>query len=59
MKRLAASFTIAGRNNGFGKADTRAVTGESVTAYREAMATFAENGGEDPRHPSLLLAPAA
>ena len=44
MKRLAASFTIAGRNNGFGKADTRAVTLASVAAYREAMAGFAEMG---------------
>ena len=44
MKRLAASFTIAGRNNGFGKVDTRAVTRASVAAYREAMAGFAEMG---------------
>ena len=41
LKRMAASFTIAARNNGFGKADTRAVTVESVKAYREAMAGFA------------------
>ena len=44
VKRLAASFTIAGRNNGFGKADTRAVTLASVAAYREAMAGFAQMG---------------
>jgi uncharacterized protein (DUF2252 family) len=44
VKRLAASFTIAGRNNGFGKADTRAVTLASVAAYREAMAGFAQLG---------------
>jgi uncharacterized protein (DUF2252 family) len=44
VKRLAASFTIAGRNNGFGKADTRAVTTAAVTAYREAMASFAAMG---------------
>ena len=44
VKRLAASFTIAGRNNGFGKADTRAVTRASVAAYREAMAGFAQMG---------------
>ena len=44
VKRLAASFTIAGRNNGFGKADTRAVTLGSVAAYREAMAGFAQMG---------------
>jgi uncharacterized protein (DUF2252 family) len=41
---LAASFTIAGRNNGFAKADTRAATLASVAAYREAMAGFAEMG---------------
>jgi uncharacterized protein (DUF2252 family) len=44
VKRMAASFTIAGRNNGFSKADTRMATQRSVTAYREAMATFAEMG---------------
>jgi len=42
VKRMAASFTIAARNNGFAKADTRAVTLASVTSYREAMASFAE-----------------
>ena len=41
VKRLAASFTIAARNNGFAKADVRAVTMTSVAAYREAMADFA------------------
>ena len=41
LKRMAASFTIAARNNGFSKADVRAVTVESVKAYREAMAQFA------------------
>jgi uncharacterized protein (DUF2252 family) len=44
VKRLAASFTIAARNNGFGKADTKAATLGSVAAYREAMAGFAEMG---------------
>jgi uncharacterized protein (DUF2252 family) len=42
VKRMAASFTIAGRNNGFTQADTRAATLASVTAYREAMTTFAQ-----------------
>jgi uncharacterized protein (DUF2252 family) len=42
VKRMAASFTIAGRNNGFSKADTRAATMASVTAYREAMAEFGQ-----------------
>ena len=41
VKRMAASFTIAARNNGFSKADARAATQASVTAYREAMASFA------------------
>jgi uncharacterized protein (DUF2252 family) len=44
VKRMAASFTIAGRNNGFSKADTRMATQRSVTAYREAMAGFAAMG---------------
>jgi uncharacterized protein (DUF2252 family) len=41
VKRMAASFTIAARNNGFPAADARAATAASVAAYREAMATFA------------------
>jgi len=47
VKRMAASFTIAGRNNGYTKADTRAATRASVRAYREAMASFAEMGTMD------------
>ena len=47
VKRLAASFTIAARNNGFGKADARAATLASVAAYREAMAGFAAMGTLD------------
>jgi uncharacterized protein (DUF2252 family) len=42
VKRMAASFTIAARNNGFSKADTRASTVASVAAYRAAMAEFAQ-----------------
>jgi uncharacterized protein (DUF2252 family) len=41
VKRMAASFTIAARNNGLTKAEGRSVTGASVRAYREAMAQFA------------------
>ena len=41
VKRMAASFTIAAQNNGFAKADTKAVTLASVAAYRAAMADFA------------------
>jgi uncharacterized protein (DUF2252 family) len=44
VKRMAASFTIAGRNNGFSKVDTRTATLASVTAYREVMASFAQMG---------------
>jgi hypothetical protein len=44
VKRMAASFTIAARHNGFAKMDTRAVTQASVRAYREAMASFADMG---------------
>ena len=41
LKRMAASFTIAARNNGFPAKSIRAVTLESVRAYRSAMAEFA------------------
>jgi len=41
VKRMAASFTIAARNNGFAKADTRAATMAAAAAYRESMAEFA------------------
>jgi uncharacterized protein (DUF2252 family) len=44
VKRMAASFTIAARNNGFKKADVRLVTRAAVTAYRQAMAGFAKMG---------------
>jgi uncharacterized protein (DUF2252 family) len=47
VKRMAASFTIAGRNNGFSKADASAATLASVAAYREAMAGFAQMGTMD------------
>jgi uncharacterized protein (DUF2252 family) len=47
VKRMAASFAIAGRNNGFAKADTRAAALASVRAYREAMASFAQMGTMD------------
>ena len=42
VKRMAASFTIAARNNGFSKADTRAATLASARAYREAMDEFSQ-----------------
>jgi uncharacterized protein (DUF2252 family) len=47
VKRMSASFTIAGRNNGFTEADTRAVTLASARAYRKSMAGFAKMGTMD------------
>jgi uncharacterized protein (DUF2252 family) len=47
VKRMAASFTIAGRNNGFAPADTRDATLAAARAYREAMASFAQMGTMD------------
>ena len=42
VKRMVGSFVIAARNNGFSKADTRAVALATVAAYREAMRDFAQ-----------------
>jgi uncharacterized protein (DUF2252 family) len=42
VKRMVGSFVIAARNNGFSKADARAVALGSVAAYREAMTDFAQ-----------------
>ena len=47
VKRLAASFTIAARNNGFGEADAREATLAAVRGYRETMAEFAEMSNMD------------
>jgi len=47
VKRMAASFAIAGRNNGFAKGDVKASTLASVAAYRQAMAQFAQMGTMD------------
>ncbi len=41
VKRMAASFAIAARNNAFAKSDVRDATTASVRAYREAMIDFA------------------
>ncbi len=41
VKRMAASFTIAGRNNVFKPKEIAAATAASVRTYRETMATFA------------------
>ena len=47
VKRMAASFTIAGRNNGFTQAEVGDATLASVTSYREAVASFAPMGTMD------------
>ncbi|GAA2144825.1 DUF2252 domain-containing protein [Arthrobacter humicola] len=47
VKRMAASFTIAARNNAFTKEETHDVTLTAVRAYREAMAQFAQMGTLD------------
>jgi uncharacterized protein (DUF2252 family) len=47
VKRMAASFTIAARNNGLTPAEGRQATAASVRAYREAMAEFAKMGTMD------------
>ena len=44
VKRMAASFTIAARNNGFTDAEATAASLASASAYREAMLRFAEMG---------------
>src|SRR5690349_1369406 len=44
VKRMAASFTIAARNNGLTGAESARVTTAAVRAYREAMVGFARMG---------------
>src|SRR6478735_593762 len=44
VKRMAASFTIAARNNGMTPAEAKAATISSVRSYRESMAQFAHMG---------------
>jgi uncharacterized protein (DUF2252 family) len=44
VKRLAASFVVAGRENGFDAADCREAAQASVTSYRQRMAEFSEMG---------------
>ena len=41
VKRLAASFVVAGRDNGFTKKQCRKTTLAAVESYRTAMRTFA------------------
>jgi uncharacterized protein (DUF2252 family) len=40
LKRLATSFVLAGRDNGFDKSAITVVTKQSVASYRQAMVTF-------------------
>ena len=40
LKRLAASFVLAGRDNGFDDDDTRSMTRMAVAGYQDAMAKF-------------------
>src|SRR6476660_1784631 len=41
VKRLAASFAVAGRDHGFDEKTRRSVVSSTARAYREAMASFA------------------
>ena len=40
IKRLAASFYVASRNNKFSEKDCKTITRKSIQAYREAIAKF-------------------
>jgi len=42
LKRLATSFVLAGRDNGFDRDTTSSITTRSVRVYRESMAELAE-----------------
>src|SRR5918994_195486 len=44
LKRLAASFVVAGRDNGFDAAACRKAAQESAASYRRRMAEFSEMG---------------
>jgi uncharacterized protein (DUF2252 family) len=44
VKRLAASFALAGRDRGFKRSERRAALLASVRSYREAMRDFAAEG---------------
>jgi uncharacterized protein (DUF2252 family) len=47
VKRLAASFCVAGRERGFDEPQRRAIVATSVRAYREAVRRFAASGNLD------------
>lgn len=44
VKRLAASFVVAGRDNGFDAADCRGAAQAAAAAYRQRMGEFSEMG---------------
>jgi uncharacterized protein (DUF2252 family) len=44
VKRLAASFVVAGRDNGFDASDCRRAAQASVASYRQRMAEFSQMG---------------
>ena len=44
VKRLAASFVVAGRENGFGDADCRSAAREVAASYRRRLAEYSEMG---------------
>jgi uncharacterized protein (DUF2252 family) len=44
VKRLATSFVVAGRENGFESADCRSTAREAVRSYRQRMAEYSEMG---------------
>jgi uncharacterized protein (DUF2252 family) len=56
VKRLAASFAVAGRDRGFDAATRRSIVMTAIREYREAMARFAEMRNIDVWYTRLDLA---
>jgi uncharacterized protein (DUF2252 family) len=56
VKRMAASFIIAGRDRGFASAHSRAAATQSVESYRQAMVTDAAKGNLDIWYAELPVA---
>ena len=56
VKRLAASFAVAGRDRGFDDGSRRSIVMTAVREYREAMARFAEMRNIDVWYTRLDLA---
>jgi len=53
VKRMAVSFVLAARDNGFSRAEALAAAQASVAGYREAMADFAQRKTMDLWYASL------